>query len=60
MDFGFEVISAQEYERQRALYGPLTESLRKLIDAGLRTDAHGTTVEAEGVFIQPTWARDVG
>jgi hypothetical protein len=34
--------------------------LRKLIGAGLRTDADGTTVEAEGVFIQPTWARDVG
>ena len=24
MDFGFDVISAEEYERQRALYGPLT------------------------------------
>ena len=27
MDFAFDVISAEEYERQRALYGPLTESL---------------------------------
>ena len=37
MDFGVDVISAEEYDRQRALYGPLTEALRKLIAAG---DAH--------------------
>ena len=24
------------------------------------TDADGVTVEAEGVFIQPVWARDAG
>jgi acyl-coenzyme A thioesterase PaaI-like protein len=44
MDFGFDLISAQEYERQRALYGPLTEALRKLIDAGLHTEADEDTV----------------
>lgn len=38
MDFGFDVISDAEYERQRALYGPLTESLRRLIEAGLHTE----------------------
>jgi acyl-coenzyme A thioesterase PaaI-like protein len=37
MDFGFDSISEDEYERQRALYGPLTESVRKLIEAALHT-----------------------
>jgi acyl-coenzyme A thioesterase PaaI-like protein len=44
MDFGFDVISEDEYQRQRALYGPLTESLRKLIDAALHTEADERTV----------------
>jgi acyl-coenzyme A thioesterase PaaI-like protein len=44
MDFGFGVISAEEYERQRALYGPLTESVRRLIDAGLHTEVDEETV----------------
>jgi hypothetical protein len=44
MDFGFDVISDAEYERQRALYGPLTESLRKLIEASLHTEVDEDTV----------------
>ena len=44
MDFGCDVISAQEYERQHALYGPLTEALRKLIGAGIRTEVDEDTV----------------
>jgi acyl-coenzyme A thioesterase PaaI-like protein len=44
MDFGFEVISEDEYQRQRALYGPLTESLRRLIEAALHTEADERTV----------------
>ena len=44
MDFGFDVISDAEYERQRALYGPLTESVRRLIDAGLHTEVDEDTV----------------
>ncbi len=44
MDFGFDVISEEEYQRQRALYGPLTESLRKLIDAALHTEVDERTV----------------
>ena len=38
MDFGFDVISADEYERQRKLYQPLTAAIRSLIDAGIHTD----------------------
>ena len=49
MDFGFDMISAEEYERQRALYGPLTESLRRLIDAALHTEVGEHTVsDAKG------------
>jgi acyl-coenzyme A thioesterase PaaI-like protein len=52
MDFGFEVISAEEYERQRALYGPLTESLRKLIEAGIHTQVDEDTVSDAQAAIQ--------
>jgi acyl-coenzyme A thioesterase PaaI-like protein len=44
MDFGFDVITEEEYQRQRALYGPLTESLRRLIDAALHTEVDEGTV----------------
>ncbi|MCV7040013.1 thioesterase [Mycolicibacterium moriokaense] len=44
MDFGFDLISDEEYERQRGLYGPLTDSLRRLIEAGLHTEADEDTV----------------
>jgi acyl-coenzyme A thioesterase PaaI-like protein len=44
MDFGFDVISAEEYERQHALYGPLTDALRKLIGAAIHTEVDEHTV----------------
>ncbi|MCT7660242.1 PaaI family thioesterase [Mycobacterium deserti] len=43
MDFGFDVISAKEYERQRVLYEPLTAAIRNLIDAGIHTDVDEAT-----------------
>jgi acyl-coenzyme A thioesterase PaaI-like protein len=36
-DFPFDVISAEEYDRLRGVYEPLTQSLRRLIEAGVRT-----------------------
>ncbi|OBB38802.1 PaaI family thioesterase [Mycobacterium sp. 852002-51961_SCH5331710] len=45
MDFGFDVITDEEYERQRALYGPLTEAVRRLIYASLHTEIDAGTVE---------------
>lgn len=45
MDFGFDVIADEEYERQRALYGPLTEAVRRLIYASLHTEIDADTVE---------------
>ncbi|UUO03647.1 PaaI family thioesterase [Mycolicibacterium novocastrense] len=44
MDFGFDVITDEEYERQRALYGPLTEAVRRLIYASLHTEIGETAV----------------
>ncbi|TPG32528.1 PaaI family thioesterase [Mycolicibacterium hodleri] len=38
MDFPFDLISDEEYERQRTLHEPLTQAVRELIDAGIRTD----------------------
>ena len=109
LDFTLENISSEEVERLRAVYAPLAESVRELIDATVRTemdadgvaaakaeidsatarlrqkqtdgslgvrylasgermawgnavghlaDDEGITVEAEGVFIQPRWARN--
>ena len=51
MDFGFDVISAEEYERQRVLYEPLTAAIRRLIDAGIHTDVDEATArEAQGAI----------
>ena len=37
------MISAEEYDRQRVLYEPLTAAIRKLIDAGIHTDIDEAT-----------------
>jgi hypothetical protein len=34
-DFPFDVISAEEYDRLRDMHEPLTQSLRRLIEAGI-------------------------
>ncbi|ULE32386.1 PaaI family thioesterase [Mycobacterium sp. IDR2000157661] len=39
-------VSAAEVERMRALYGPLAESVRELIDATIRTEVDADTVAA--------------
>ncbi|MDY6996228.1 MAG: PaaI family thioesterase [Actinomycetota bacterium] len=45
MDFSFDVISADEYDRQRGTYGPLTDALRTLIDVGIHTEVDDATVQ---------------
>ncbi len=52
MDFGFDVITDEEYERQRALYGPLTEAVRRLIYASLHTEIDAGTAEAAQAKIE--------
>ncbi len=44
MDFTFEAISAAERDRLEALYAPLAQSVRRLIEAGIRTGADEKTV----------------
>ena len=44
MDYSFDFITADEYDRQRVLHGPLTQAIRELIDAGIRTDVDAETV----------------
>lgn len=44
MDSTFDVISAEDYERQRRRYEPLTGAIRGLIDVGIHTDVDDATV----------------
>jgi hypothetical protein len=44
MDFTFEAISAAEHDRLQALYAPLTQAVRNLIEAGIRTGADQKTI----------------
>ncbi|OHV03412.1 PaaI family thioesterase [Mycobacterium talmoniae] len=37
MDFTFDVIAADEHDRLQALYAPLTQAIRDLVQAGIRT-----------------------
>jgi hypothetical protein len=51
MDFSFESISADELGRLRAVYTPLTESVRRLVQASLRTGVDEDTVREAQVAI---------
>ena len=44
MDFSFDEITAVEHDRLQALYGPLAQAVRRLIDAGIRTGADEETI----------------
>jgi acyl-coenzyme A thioesterase PaaI-like protein len=56
MDFGFDVISAEEYDRQRVLYEPLTDAIRKLIDAGIHTDVDEATAREAQATVEAVTA----
>jgi acyl-coenzyme A thioesterase PaaI-like protein len=43
-DFQVDVISAEEYDRLRDVYEPLTQSIRRLIGAGIHTGADEDTI----------------
>jgi hypothetical protein len=42
----YEVMSAEEHDRLAAIYGPLTQDVRELIDAALKTEAEPDSIEA--------------
>jgi hypothetical protein len=56
MDFGFDMISAEEYDRQRMLYEPLTAAIRRLIDAGIHTDVDEATAREAQTAIETVTA----
>jgi acyl-coenzyme A thioesterase PaaI-like protein len=51
-DASFEVLSADEAERVTALYAPLADAVRELIDATIRTEVDGDAVEGARVAIE--------
>jgi acyl-coenzyme A thioesterase PaaI-like protein len=57
LDFTLENISAEDVERLRALYEPLAQSVRELIDATVRTQADTATVAAAKSEIDSATAR---
>lgn len=57
MDFEFDLISADEYERQRVLYEPLTDAIRKLIGAGIYTDVDEATAREAQAAIEAVTAK---
>ena len=57
LDFTLENISAEDVERLRALYEPLAQSVRELIDATVRTQADAATVAAAKSAIDSATAR---
>jgi len=57
LDFTLENISAEDVERLRALYEPLAQSVRELIDATVRTQADAATVAAAKSEIDVATAR---
>ena len=52
MKIPYEVMSADEHDRLAALYGPLTDDVRELIDAALRTEAEQDAIDAARTAIQ--------
>jgi hypothetical protein len=48
----YEVMSADEHDRLAALYGPLSDDVRELIQAVLRTDAEQDSIDVARTAIQ--------
>jgi acyl-coenzyme A thioesterase PaaI-like protein len=51
-NISYEVMSADEHDRLAAVYGPLTEDVRELIEATLNTDAEPRSIEAARTAIR--------
>jgi hypothetical protein len=52
LNFSYEVMSADEHDRLVALYGPLTDDMRELIEAALRTEAEPDAIATARAAIQ--------
>ncbi|BBY15343.1 PaaI family thioesterase [Mycolicibacterium litorale] len=51
-EWPFDVVSGDEYARLSALYEPLTQAIRDLVDAGVRTGVDGETIAAAQAAIE--------
>ena len=56
-DLSFEVVSAQEYERQLALHEPFAHAIRQLIDATVRTGVDAETIAEAQAAIEAITAK---
>ncbi|GAS95899.1 thioesterase superfamily protein [Mycolicibacterium canariasense] len=56
LDFTLEDLSAEDVERLRTVYRPLTESVRELIDATIRSEADADAVAAARAHIDAATA----
>jgi Thioesterase superfamily len=52
LNFSYEVMGADEHDRLVALYGPLTDDMRQLIEAALRTEAEPDVIATARTAIQ--------
>jgi hypothetical protein len=57
LDFTLENISAEDLQRLRAVYEPLAQSVRELIDATIRTEVDAAVVAAAKAEIDSATAR---
>jgi acyl-coenzyme A thioesterase PaaI-like protein len=57
VEFTVDNISAAEVERLRGIFGPLTESVRELIDATIRTEVDADVVATARAEIESATAR---
>jgi acyl-coenzyme A thioesterase PaaI-like protein len=57
VEFTVENVSAEEVERLRAVFGPLTDSVRDLIDATIRTEVDADVVAVAKAEIDAATAR---
>ena len=57
LDFPVENLSAEDVERLRGIYEPLTQSVRELIDATIRTEMDAEAVAAAKAEIDAATAR---
>jgi hypothetical protein len=56
-DFPFDLITDDEYARQRAMYEPFTDAVRRLVDAGIRTGVDAATIADAQAEIEAVTAR---
>jgi acyl-coenzyme A thioesterase PaaI-like protein len=57
VEFTIENLSSEEVDRLRGIFGPLTESVRELIDATIRTEVDADAVAAAKAEIDAATAR---